>query len=337
VELRSTTKQNTTLLAVLVAGALVVLANLFVASYAPRHFMPERVLERCQSARADVVLLGTSTMVAGGNEQVLAAELRRSVCNAAVGATQPFEHELEVRKLLATHAPKVFVYGWSIGQLLPDHLEVGDLVGNRAVAFAWSRASDVSSAFDGFPRTDLQDGFSFLARRALPLLAYAPLVQTRLEILHRRIDGDHSEQNQFGAREGFEELTRRSWLGLPSQLSKANQGGRLTLSPHVLRLQQMAHAAGAHIVWVAMPLTSEARRSSDRVAGYAAYVAGAASTLGTGGDRFLDASALSDLPDARFDDGLHVAPDGARLFSLWLAKQIAASGLLEADAERAMR
>ena len=316
------------LIAAVLAGTLLVLANLGIASYAPRHFSPQYTLERCMSSRADVLLLGTSTMVAAADEALLSGRVGRRVCNAAVGATAPFEHRLELRRLLEAGSPRVIVYGWSIGQLLPAPLNPGELVGNRAVAYSWSRFEDVRVAYPNFPPRDLENGFSFLARRAVPLLTYGSLIDGRLEALHRSIDGDQREKNQFGAKEDFEKLARDAWVSLPRDLETATHAGTVALSPHVLEMRQLAHAAGARMLWVAMPLTSEARRTAAKLPAYRAYFDRAAAVLGADGDAFLDASALPELPDTVFNDGLHVAGPGARLFSEWLANEIERRGLL---------
>jgi hypothetical protein len=317
------------LIAAVLAGTLLVFANLFIGSYAPRHFGPEHTLERSIGSRAEVLLLGTSTMVAAGDEALMAERLGRRVSNAAIGATTPFEHRLELRRLLEAGAPRVIVYGWTIGQLLPAPLDVGELVGNRAIAYSWSRFDDVRAAYPEFPPRDLANGFSFLARRAVPLLTYGSLIDTRIEALHRAIDGDQREKNQFGAKADFEKLARDAWVSLPRQLDAATHDGTIELSSHVLEIRALARAAHSRMLWVAMPLTSEARRAAAKVPAYRAYFARAAAVLGTDGDEFLDASALPELPDAMFSDGLHVAGAGARLFSEWLAGAIEKSRALD--------
>ncbi|WP_394832932.1 hypothetical protein LVJ94_41170 [Pendulispora rubella] len=295
-----------------------------VPRYARSHFIPEQMMHSLGAARPEVVLIGNSLLAAGYRNGVRTRS-RPSVFNAAIGATTPLENFVTLRRVLAQTEPKTVVYGWYSTQLVDDAVKIDDIQGNRLVSVLWANTSDLSFFF---PRPQEQpiDVARFLLMKHVPLAAYAPLVQGRLEISRRGLAADKNaaSANPFGADADFRRMADASWNDIDSRLEKRRTGSTFSFSRFVVAMRDNAHSRGAKIVWVAMPLASRARATASASATYQSYVEAAHRELASApGDRFLDASELAGIDDGSFADGLHLNERGARVFTQWLDDQLA--------------
>jgi hypothetical protein len=302
-------------------------ASIGLEVYVPRHFVPEQALERLPVSDGGTILLGNSLLAAGGDQAVFQARGENApwapVGNMAIGATLPAEHVMAFRRALDRMRPRLLVYGWSASQLLPADYRVADVTGNRAILFTWSRATDVSRVTPGFPLARWADALTFLAARALPVVAYAPVVQGRVELWRRGLAASGtSPSNRFGRTADFQTLASDSWQQVSSQAVAIEHGEAPHPDRWVRELRDEAHARGVPIVWVAMPVAPGKPLETALAPGTRLLVESVKRELVGAGDYWLDATVLPGIGAAQFSDGLHLTPDGARVFSEWLCDRL---------------
>jgi hypothetical protein len=303
-------------LAVLVVGTIVV--DLAIGRYARTHFSPNRLLAEARAAGDRCVLtLGDSRMAAGVDAAVLERTLRSQgvpVCVAplALGAVGLEGQMMALRSYLATpRAPRLVILG--VAMLLPgDVSDPSDMVGNRAVELAWSKASDVRLYYPNYPLEDLDRGTRFLIERSSALTSYQSLLWFRAQELQDRLihRGAPRAANRFGLLSDMNALLGVFATNAESRLARAD---RWRNDPWFERIRAMVDRAGARLLVVHVPMTSAYRARVEASERWRSYAAWLEADLAAHGDEYSDLSSSAD--DSSFDDGIHLDARGAVVFS----------------------
>jgi hypothetical protein len=230
------------------------------------------------------------------------------------------------RYLDLPRSPRVIVLGTSAAAILPEMTMVdpAEMVGNRALELGWSRADD----FWLFYGHHLPEGYDPAIRYALnrmtSLQAYASLAWFKAQRLQDRITGAKAvgPSNRFGAVEAMRALA--SSAATQVEASLRHWDGRWRPNVWFEEIRRLANNREAKLVLVNLPMTSVYRDRISATDALIRYDAWLKAELARNGIEYLDFSAL--VPDAAFQDGLHVGSDGALIFSDALGRSLA--GLL---------
>jgi hypothetical protein len=294
-----------------------------LARYAQRHFGPNKILREAVAAgEGCVVTIGDSRMQAGVDPEEMRTALGGECCVASlgIGALGIEGQSLALRRYVeAPRAPRVVVLG--AGPLLPtEPVDPSKMVGNMAVELAWSRAGDVGAFFPGFPFVSLDRGLRFSMERANALESYASLVWEKMQLWQSRLTGGASHaSNRFGLLEDMQALAGGFAADAVDGLERWS--GRWQEGPWFDAIDATTRRAGATLVVAHVPVPTVYRRRVNELPLWKSYEAWLAGDLARQHAVYVDMSASVD--DELFADGVHLSPDGARLFSSQLGRAVA--------------
>jgi hypothetical protein len=257
-------------------------------------------------------------MAAGVDPAALERALRSEGAPACVaplglGAVGLEGQMMALRSYLATpRSPRVVILGFAI--LLPgDTADPSEMVGNRAVELAWSKASDVRLYYPGYPLEDLDRGTRFLIERSTALTTYESILWIRAQklqdaLFHRGAPA--AEANRFGLVSDMHALLEGFAHAAESRLARAD---RWRNDPWFERIRALVDRSGARFLVVHVPMTSAYRRRVESGERWRGYVAWLEADLAAHGDAYADLSAVAG--DSLFGDGIHLDEHGAVVFS----------------------
>jgi len=249
-----------------------------------------------------LVLLGNSLTQNGYNLPLLRQTLEEAgngdlhVESIALSGSNPIEwyHNLAVNFMRRGKTPDVVVINMSPSGI-SDELPAGYRIGWLAHETDWRDVPEV--LFDDLNNTEV--GGQYLQARVSML--YANRWDIRVELLNNLIPA---------AKAGMQ------WVNSGQPAPKARPGDvppRKTYSL-LARLLDLARSNGAHVVLVAMPARE----------GYT-IDPGLPGILKEYGVTFLDCRMVPGLTEEGFEDGWHLNPSGAKVFTPYIAEQLAAA------------
>ncbi|ATB42792.1 hypothetical protein CYFUS_008271 [Cystobacter fuscus] len=228
--------------------------------------------------------------------------------NAALHATTPVEHALILKQALP-RLPQVrdIVYGYFDDQLsLQSNTGWRDMISSRALAYSFPEDAAALYAPGSWGTA-----WRFRAMSLLPMLAERTTIWSKVETLRKAMGAWGMSSASTAPREDLEELTRRI-----SRVVQEDRG----FSAAVKELFRLAETRGVRMIVVAMPdgrppafheePASRALRAYNRAKVEAAH------------GLYIDASQW--VVERRYykADGVHLNPEGARLFSERLGREL---------------
>lgn len=265
---------------------------------------------------ADVIVVGNSTMVAAFGEEEFRAASGRAGVNVAVGATSPVEQLAAARAVLPRHPGATLVMGYFEMHLTDaPHGALADLTGTRAMVFEFG--PDLAAEFYA-PNDPLK-------RLGLRVVAELPLLYARRELWGRveRVRRDLGGVGlatpagvRFGRADDFFAL-------YPDPVefrerARRTAANRAPFTGPVARILQLGYAGGTVLVEMPMPGPYRARYTSTPE--YEQYRAHIRTLAAEAGVRVVRADDW--VPDAGFEDPLHVNQDGREAFTARLASEL---------------
>lgn len=303
------------------ALAVLVVFNLAVAA-ATQVTARRKFLARLEHAPRDtrLLFLGNSLFEEGIDVDAFVASWQPAgqapvAFNAALHATTPVEHALILKQALP-QLPQVrtIVYGFFDDQLSTQpNAGWQDMISSRALAYAYP--DDAASLY---APDSLVTKWRFRVMSLIPMLAERTTLWSKVETLRKGL-GALGMPAQASAKEDLDELTRRL-----EGVVHEDRG----VSAAVKELFRLAEAQGAQVIVVEMPSArppefsagpaSRALRAYNRAKVEAAH------------GIYIDASRWIQDPKY-FRDGVHLNPEGARLFSARLGEELARGAGRPAD------
>lgn len=297
-----------------VVSALVVLVvfNLAVAA-ATRVTARRKFLDRLKHAPRETRLLfvGNSLFEEGIDVEAFGAAWRPAgqapvSANAALHATTPVEHALILKQALP-HLPRVrtIVYGCFDEQLSSKpHTGWQEMISSRALAYTFP-----DEAASLYAPGSLATKWHFRVMSLLPMLAERTTLWSKVETLRKAL-GALGMPAQTGGKEDLDELTKRL-----EGVVHDDRG----FSAAVRELFHLAESQGARVVVVEMP----SGRPPEFQAGPASLALRAynRAKVEAAHGVYIDASGWIQEPKY-FRDGVHLNPEGARLFSARLGEEL---------------
>lgn len=276
---------------------------------------------------ADVVFLGNSLMVAGGDAVAFTAARTPADAllpsfNLALGATTPVEHSLIWRSALEHgFRPRYLVYGYFDDQLLAAAAGAWpDLVGNRAFSYYFpARAAALYAPGSAAKRWELT------LTRDVPMLAERSSLWSQVERLRRNMEEigmPKKANNRFGRVEDFGSPALNETESF-NRRCNALLDERASLSPSLQEIVRLAHQYGAKIVLVEMPMPARHRAAFygtpvwTRLRAHLQVLASEADVVCVNASDWVS-------DERQFEDAMHLNPEGARTFSRRLATAITA-------------
>jgi hypothetical protein len=311
----------------LVAALLMLAAFNYAIERFAMHSVPRQLLSKIAAAsQVKQLFLGNSLMAAGLDEDAFASSwdsARRgaSPLNAGLGSSSPVEHLLLLRHTLRRHPElNLVVYGFFDLQLTdPPTGQWDDLFGNRALAYY--AEPDVAVSFYG------RDSLSYRARffliRHIPMFVERASFRAKVEKMRRVLGAvgmPKEKTNQFGRAADFTALEATGRPEFERECDEAVESNR-PLCPPVASLLRTGRQAGERMVVVEMPMTSRHRELFYSTQAWARYRRHIRALVEAQGCEYMS---LSDcLPsDDLFADNLHMSPQGDRIFSQRLAREL---------------
>jgi hypothetical protein len=313
-----------------VAAVLLAVLDVAFARYTRRHFVPFQNLDRAVAAGAGCALvLGESRMVAAVNTAQLTAGLSPAgipcVANMTMGALPLAGQVMAYRHYRAAgRVPAVVVLGLDVpGLVRPPVEDPSTLRGNEAAVLYWSKVSDVSLLYPGYPRRHFDKGSRFLMGRSTTIGSLASLVWERTQDLQARLAHLPSRpRNRFGTIDEMRELARRSramWLDI---LEGGRDDGGWVESPWLRSLLDSLRGDRIPLVVVEMPVASALETSVRQTPIGQSYTAWVRARSARGDFGLIDLSRPAWFSDEMLEDGIHMTPAGARLFTADLASRM---------------
>ena len=307
-----------------VALAALICLNLAIVR-AARQLPPQQLLQRIErtAAKTRFVFLGDSQMAADIDPALFSAacarpnDLRPSI-NVGIGATKASEHFLILEQLLA-HAPAadVVFYGFYDNLLTePVPSRFQELGGNRALAFLWpARAAEL--IFPSQPVSQWQ--FRFIA--TIPMVAERLGIWAKVERARRylaAIGVPPAAESRFGRAADFAGAEPADEHRFEESLGRAVREQQ-PLNHSVKEILRLSSSRNLTFHLILMPVPSGHRTRFYRSTAWIEYLNHIRDLIGSGA-QVIDASDW--LADENFEDALHAAPTGAKLFSAQLAQQV---------------
>lgn len=305
------------------AAGILVAFNLLVQHFA-RNSVPRRLVRQIDATAGITHLaLGNSLIAAGFDPSVFEASMAPQpvvAFNAGLGASGTVEQLMILQRALRDAATvKLVIYGFFDFQLTEaPSATLTDFFGNRAVAFYL----DPGLALRSYQMSP-SDRFEFDLLRHVPMVVERAGIWANVERMRREmgeVGMPRAYTNRFGRVADFALLEARSPTDFASQcerLTEQNAG----LSQPVLEMISDAHARGAQVVIVEMPMHPYHQSHFYALSAWDKYrdhlrklVEGQHATYLSAADWIEDAN--------EFADHLHLAPVGAKDFSARLAKKI---------------
>lgn len=299
---------------VVTALAVLVVFNLAV-SMATRMTARRQFLARLDNAPRDtrLLFLGNSLLEDGADLAAFAAAWSPAgqapvSFNAALHATTPVEHALVLKQALP-RLPQVrdIVYGYFDDQLsLRSNTGWRDMISSRALAYAFPEEAAALYAPGSW-----ETAWRFRAMSLLPMLAERTTLWSKVETLRKVMGAWGMSAGTAPKGEDLEELARR--LG---RVVHEDRG----LSPAVKELFRLAETRGSRMIVVAMP-DGRPPGFHDGPASRALRAYNRAQVEAANG-LYIDASQWVVERKYYKADGVHLNPEGARLFSERLGREL---------------
>jgi hypothetical protein len=327
--------------ALLIAVAVFLLVvggvNAMLGRVGPSHFLPEQRMRSAVAAeRGCTVLFGDSRMEAAFDEAAFHEALRargadRCVINLATSYTDISSHFLTYREYRRRGGrASMLVIGKVADSLLGREggFDPKDMVGNNALHLRWSRPGDVFYEQPGFPTSDigtLDAGLRFLVARASALGHFQSIFWFKVQVIQNALVAPPQAQTRWGALSFMRDLQQEFRVGAAKRLAAVMEGPpEQRLSRWFPRMVDILAEDHIPLVLVEVPMPSEFRHVIDGLPAAAAYQRWLAQQLpALGGKALIDLSRQTWLEDGKFEDPLHLAPAGAKLFSRDLADKMA--------------
>jgi hypothetical protein len=303
------------------AAGLLVAFNLFVRHFA-RNSVPRQLVRQIDATRGITHLaLGNSLIFSDFDPLAFETSMApRPVVafNAGLGASGTVEHLMILQRALRNEPTvKVVIYGFFDFQLTDTpSATLTDFFGNRAVAFYL----DPGLALRSYQMSP-SDRLEFDLLRHLPMVVERAGIWANVERMRREMGGvgmPAADTNRFGRVADFALLEARSPTDFTSQCERAQNAG---LSQPVLEMIADAHARGAQVVIVEMPMHPYHQSHFYALGAWDKYRDHLRKLIEAQHATYL--SAADWIEDAnKFADHLHLAPSGAKDFSARLAAKI---------------
>ncbi len=301
----------------LAAGILVVF-NLAV-QHAARNSVPRQLVRQIDATKGITHLaLGNSLIAAGFDAPVFEASMAPEpvvAFNAGLGASGTVEHLMILQRALRDASTvKVVIYGFYDFQLtdVPE-ATLTDFFGNRAVAFYLDPELALRS-YEMSPR----DRLEFNLLRHVPMVVERAGIWANVERMRREmgeVGMPPDDTDRFGRVADFALLEARSPAQFASQCELGQKAG---LSQPVLEMIADAHARGAQVVIVEMPMHPYHRSHFYALGEWDKYRNHLRKLVEAQNATYLSAADWIGQVN-EFADHLHLAPSGAQDFSRQLA------------------
>jgi len=305
------------------AAGILVAFNLFVQHFA-RNSIPRRLVRQIDATAGITHLaLGNSLIAAGFDPSVFEASMAPApvvAFNAGLGASGTVEQLMILQRALRDASTvKVVIYGFFDFQLTEaPSATLTDFFGNRAVAFYL----DPGLALRSYQMSP-SDRFEFDLVRHVPMVVERAGIWANVERMRREmgeVGMPRADTNRFGRVADFALLEAHSPTEFASnceRLTDQNAG----LSQPVLEMISDAHARGAQVVIVEMPMHPYHQSHFYALSAWDKYRDHLRKLVEARHATYL--SAAEWIEDANeFADHLHLTPVGAKDFSARLAGKI---------------
>ncbi len=303
------------------AAGILFAFNLCVRHFA-RNSVPRRLVRQIDATEGITHLaLGNSLIAAGFDPSVFEASMAPEpvvAFNAGLGASGTVEQLMILQRALRDASTvKVVIYGFFDFQLTDaPSATLTDFFGNRAVAFYL----DPGLALRSYQMSP-SDRLEFDLLRHVPMVVERAGIWGKVERMRREmgeVGMPPADTNRFGRAADFALLEARSPIDFVSQCERAQNAG---LSQPVLEMIGDAHARGAQVVIVEMPMHPYHQSHFYALGAWDKYRDHLRKLVEAQHATYL--SAADWVEDANeFADHLHLAPSGAKDFSRRLAVKI---------------
>jgi len=303
------------------AAGILLAFNLLVKHFA-RNSVPRRLVRQLDATHEITHLaLGNSLIAAGFDPSAFDASMAPMPAvafNAGLGASGTVEHLMILQRALHDADPvKVVIYGFFDFQLTdPPTATLTDFFGNRAVAFYL----DPAIALRTYQMSPV-DRLGFDLLRHVPMVVERAGVWANVEKIRRamgQVGMPPAETNRFGRAADFALLEARSPDDFAAQ---CEAGQKADLSQPILQMIADAHAHGAQVVIVEMPMHPYHQTHFYALPAWDQYRDHLRKLVAAQHATYLNAADWIQDPD-EFADHLHLAPSGAKDFSRRLAVKI---------------
>jgi hypothetical protein len=255
--------------------------------------------------------------------------LRVAGFNAALGASDPVEHLMLLRRALRRDTTvKTVIYGFFDFQLTGQPFATnGDFIGNRAVSYYLE--PDLSLKYY---KMSARDRIHFSLMQHVPLLVERGTIWEKVERVRRamsQLGMPPVATNRLGRVADFAMLEADSPAAFAAHCDRLI-ADHANLSDPVLQIIEQSKARGASVVIVAMPMHPRHQHEFYSLSAWAKYRDYLRTLVERAGATFTDASAWIDRPD-EFADHLHLSPSGGEDFSRRLAGYLRESSAASAS------
>lgn len=283
--------------------------------------MPRQLLRQLNST-SDVthLALGNSLMAAGFKAAAFDADIKpmRAVgFNAALGATDPVEHLMLLRRVLRRgQTLTTVIYGFFDFQLTEPPLATNsDLIGNRAASY-YLEPDLALKYYEMSPR----DRLEFSLMRHVPIMVERGAIWQKVELMRRamsQLGMPPVAINRMGQVSDFAMLEAGSPAAFTAHCDRSI-AEHAKLSAPILQIIAESKAHGARVVIVEMPMHPFHQRTFYSLPAWNRYRDYVRTLVEQAGAVYLNASDWIERPD-EFADHLHLSASGADDFSRRLA------------------
>ena len=308
------------------AAGILIAFNLLVKHFA-RDSVPRQLVRQIDAAQGITHLaLGNSLIAAGFDPPAFDASMAPQPAvafNAGLGASATVEHLMILQRALRDEKKvQVVIYGFFDFQLTDaPSATLTDFFGNRAAAFYL----DPGLALRTYQMSP-SDRLEFDLLRHVPMVVERAGIWANVEKMRRamgEVGMPPADSNRFGRAGDFALLEARSPADFASQ---CELGQKASLSQPVLEMIADAHARGAQVVVVEMPMHPYHQSHFYALDAWDKYRGHLRKLVEAQHATYLNAADW--IRDANeFADHLHLTPSGARDFSRRLAAKIREMGI----------
>ena len=303
------------------AAGILVAFNLIVRHVA-RNSVPRQLVRQIDAARGVTHLaVGNSLIFSDFDPSAFEASMAPEpvvAFNAGLGASGTVEQLMILQRALRDASTvKVVIYGFFDFQLTDaPSATLTDFFGNRAMAFYL----DPGLALRSY-QMSTSDRLEFEILRRVPMVVERAGIWANVERMRREmgeVGMPPVEANRFGRVADFALLEARSPADFASQCEVGQKAG---LSQPVVEMIADAHARGAQVVVVEMPMHPYHQSHFYALGAWDKYRDHLRELIEAQHATYLNAADWIEEPD-EFADHLHLAPSGAKDFSARLAVKI---------------
>ena len=303
------------------ATGILIAFNLFVQHFA-RDSVPRQLMRQIDATQAITHLaLGNSLIAAGFDPSAFDASMAPQPAvafNAGLGASGTVEHLMILQRALHDEKQvKVLIYGFFDFQLTDaPSATLTDFFGNRAAAFYLDPALALRTY-----QMSPSDRLEFDLFRHVPMVVERAGIWANVEKMRRamgEVGMPPADTNRFGRVTDFALLEAHSPADFASQCELGQKAG---LSQPVLQMIADAHARGAQVVIVEMPMHPYHQSHFYALDAWGKYRDHLQKLVEAQHATYLNAADWIGDPN-EFADHLHLTSSGARDFSRKLAATI---------------